>query len=412
MFRQLKNFMRNQRGNTAIIFTLAAIPLMGLVGMAIDYSHRSKVHTEIQVAIDAAVLATATSTGTDLERKQLGKKIFKNNFTPPKGVKVKNVKFRLKRDGTVVGTVKSKINATVLQVLGFDKLKLVNKAEANTGGIGRAEIVFVLDYSSSMNGQYVEMRDAAISLIDEITKNGANREIKIGLVPFAEHVYATVPGQYVVGGTPGVNWSNCTTDRKWPWVVKDDTPTGSDNSKWGRLDSNETPDTADFAAECTPYSNNSLTVRPLSKNYNGIKNQLRTMRPHAGTNLALGVEFGYQLLSPNAPFTQAVSYSNKNFRKILIVLSDGEHNKEGHGPGGVYSSGQGFSNVDSVCQASKDKGVLVISIAYDLDDADAIAQMKRCASENQYYIEGDSKNIAEKFHSIAGLLSQEAYLSK
>src|ERR1051325_7470297 len=52
-------FGRNEGGQVAVIFGLAALPLVAAVGAAVDYSHGHQVRTSLQKALDSAVLAAA-----------------------------------------------------------------------------------------------------------------------------------------------------------------------------------------------------------------------------------------------------------------------------------------------------------------------------------------------------------------
>ncbi len=54
-------FWRNEGGGVAVAFALAAIPLIGISGMAIDYMRASEVRSALQVEADAAALASAAS---------------------------------------------------------------------------------------------------------------------------------------------------------------------------------------------------------------------------------------------------------------------------------------------------------------------------------------------------------------
>jgi len=49
----------DRSGNVAIIFGIAAIPVFGLVGAAVDYSRANAARTAMQVALDAAALMVA-----------------------------------------------------------------------------------------------------------------------------------------------------------------------------------------------------------------------------------------------------------------------------------------------------------------------------------------------------------------
>ena len=94
------------------------------------------------------------------------------------------------------------------------------------------------------------------------------------------------------------------------------------------------------------------------------------------------------------------------------MLSDGRHNKPGFGPGGIYTSDQGSNNLDLICAEAKDEQVLIITVAYELDDDEGKEQLENCASDSQYYLEGTEDNIATVFegHRRApdqGSLSQQ-----
>jgi Flp pilus assembly protein TadG len=50
----LKRFVRNERGNIAVIFAIASLPLLAAVGCAVDYSMATRVRSKLQSAADAA----------------------------------------------------------------------------------------------------------------------------------------------------------------------------------------------------------------------------------------------------------------------------------------------------------------------------------------------------------------------
>jgi Flp pilus assembly protein TadG len=53
-FAQLKRFRRDRRGNIAVIFAIACVPLISAVGCAVDYCRATQLHSKLQAAIDAA----------------------------------------------------------------------------------------------------------------------------------------------------------------------------------------------------------------------------------------------------------------------------------------------------------------------------------------------------------------------
>ena len=65
MRRFLRRYGADSRGNVAIVFTLAAIPVIGGVGVAIDYTRAYRVQSDLQYSVDAAALAGASQVSAD-----------------------------------------------------------------------------------------------------------------------------------------------------------------------------------------------------------------------------------------------------------------------------------------------------------------------------------------------------------
>jgi Flp pilus assembly protein TadG len=57
-----KRFHRDQRGNVAMIFALAAVPLIAAVGCAIDYGRVAQIHSKFESAADAASVSSISQT--------------------------------------------------------------------------------------------------------------------------------------------------------------------------------------------------------------------------------------------------------------------------------------------------------------------------------------------------------------
>ena len=53
-------FLRNAGGNVVVLFALCLVPLIGLTGLAVDYSTTMRAKTALDASTDAAVLAAAT----------------------------------------------------------------------------------------------------------------------------------------------------------------------------------------------------------------------------------------------------------------------------------------------------------------------------------------------------------------
>jgi len=55
--KRWRNIWSDQGGNTAVMFGLAIVPIVGLSGGAVDFSRRAHVRVEMQSAADTAALA-------------------------------------------------------------------------------------------------------------------------------------------------------------------------------------------------------------------------------------------------------------------------------------------------------------------------------------------------------------------
>jgi Flp pilus assembly protein TadG len=59
--RMLRRFRANRRGNVAVIFALACLPLLAAVGCAVDYSGAVRTRSKMQSAADAASVGSVSA---------------------------------------------------------------------------------------------------------------------------------------------------------------------------------------------------------------------------------------------------------------------------------------------------------------------------------------------------------------
>jgi von Willebrand factor type A domain len=317
-------------------------------------------------------------------------------------------------DKSVKARVDSKVPTTMLAAAGITEMDVGTSSEVTIPENKKAEIALVLDYSGSMGDvagtevKYVAMRAAAIKLIDDIVKDNADK-VKFALVPFSHHVYSTLPNEYVLGQGSSGNWTGCTQDRQYPFNLTDATPSASAESLWGQAIA---PDHAAWG--CAGYVSRNLKIAPLTDNFTNIKSQISSMTPYAYTHVPLGVEFGYHVLSPNAPYTEGVSYADKGTNKYLVVLTDGAQTEPAFGPGAVRTVAQGNSNLETICNKVKASGIIVISVAFDLDDTSQHERLKNCATNGaeNFFVANNSADVGKAFEAITNAITAQAFLSK
>ncbi len=411
----LKRFATSEHGGTAITFAIAVVPLLVAAGVAIDLGRYYASQTQLQAALDDATLAAAVARDKTLvQRQKIGLEAFNANM---KTGEVANVVSRVdfKVNATdVTATASFSLPTSFMSIVGINHMDIATQSVVAIPENKNAEIAFVLDYSGSMGDvsgtevKYIAMRKAATKLIDDLTKTDADK-LKFALVPFSHHVYTSLPGEYVLGKAAGSTWTGCTQDRQYPYNLSDATPDGTAGSKWGQPNA---PEHAYYG--CAGYKDHNLKLVPLTKDFASLKSQMSVMTPYAYTHVALGVEFGYHVLSPNAPYGEGVSYTDKKTQKYMIVLTDGEQTEPAFGPGGTRTVAQGDSNLEALCSNAKASGITMMTVAFDLDDSSQRARLKGCASDEKqdFFVANSSDEMAQAFKSITAAISSQAFLSK
>jgi Flp pilus assembly protein TadG len=392
-----RRFICDCRGAIAIIFAVTIMVLMMAVGGAVDFATAYSSKSHLQSAIDAAAIAAAR-VGKDQPTLQYdqGLAVFKSNY--PKHARVA---FDLKviNDAVHISATHQRETA-ILRVVGIDRLDVAATVEVPLLKAGKAEVVLVLDYSDSMldANKYVRMREAALAMIDRITDNGKNTNVKFGVVPFAAMVHVDLPSAYLRSGSA---YSGCTQDRRYPYNTQEEAGHAGDPSRWGEVTSTHS---------CSDMAAANLKTIPLTNDVASVKSAISAMQPHLWTHIALGAEFGWQLLSPVGAFTQAVPYSDKETVKVFVLLTDGMQTAPGWGPGDVQSTSDGEANLKSICSGMKAKNIMVFTVGYDLNDTHTLDLLQSCANSGNFYNATDINNgLMAAFGAIANQV-QEAML--
>ena len=412
----MKRFGTCQKGSVAILYALSVVPVFVAAGSAIDYVRYFANTTELQAALDSAALAAASAKdATNSQRIEIAEATFAMNLESSDMPDADVTRSFEINDDTVVAAAGMDMSTSLMKLAGVDSMKLSIGAEIAVPPDKKAEIALVLDYSGSMNDtiaggiKYVAMKNAAKDLISDL--EAANPEkVKFALVPFSHHVYGTFPKSHILGQSGSGNWTGCTQDRKYPYNLTDATPISSDNNtKWGQ------PQAPVHASSgCSGYTSRNLIMKPLTDNFSALKSQLDAMTPYAWTHIALGVEFGFHMLSDNAPFIEGASYSDDETQKFMVVLTDGYQTEPAFGPGTIRTVSQGESNLEALCTNAKAKGITMITIAYDLDDTATRNRLQNCATDpdTNFFVATDTAAVASAFDNIKAVITAQVFISK
>ncbi len=410
----LQLFKRDQKGTIAVMAALCAIPIFLAAGTAIDFVRLNAAQTQVQAVLDVAALAGASlKNKSDTQRIAAAEMSFATNMAQGAAAGLAPVASFTIVNGKVVATADLELPTSFMALAGLDVMNGHSESEVGILADKNAEIALVLDYSGSMGDpvggkvKYIAMRDAVTTLVNDLNSTDPGK-VKFGLVPFSHNVYTSMASKYVLGAA-GTTWTGCTQDRQYPFNLKDSTPTAATETKWNQ------PVAPDHAAwGCNGYKLNNLKTVDLTANAKSLTDQLAVMKPYAWTHIAVGVEFGYQLLSPNAPFTSGVEYSDTTTKKFMVVLTDGMQTEPAFGPSGSRTVANGESNLEQLCSNAKADGITIITMAFDLDDTTTRKRLQNCATDpaKDFMVADSSADLASAFETVKAAITAEIFLEK
>ncbi|MCP5080440.1 MAG: hypothetical protein GY948_01955 [Alphaproteobacteria bacterium] len=457
MLKYLKKFRSDEDGNIAIIFGFAVVPFMMVAGMAVDYGRGVVAKHELQVALDSAVLAAGSLRLADAQdRKDLGKAFFEANFDAARyGMTVPSDLISISNnvisaDETLSVDTAFMQLSSMLSGQTVDEMQLQSDATALVPQVGTAEISLVLDYSGSMddylNGakKYVTMRNAAKDLINSLhtASGGTSDDIEFSLVPFSYGVKASLMNKHVtdesynklVGDTRA---ESCFSGRKKNNTT-DTEPTDGKRHRWQQKDL--WYDKGSYNADRSYKCSDMLAMRELTSVTGTLLSDLNSWEPDGGTHISSGFQFGWHSISPNSVFPGGATYDKithedpeQRVMKAIVLLTDGaqtvpayrkngagQDNPETSDPDWPMDKTNGEYNLEQQCENAKAEGIIVVTVAFDLDDDDTIDRLEGCASPKNPDDEADGKyaftanttsQLQTAFQEIGDILAEMVYLS-
>src|SRR5690554_799477 len=186
-FRSLfGRFFSDQRGNFAIMFALAALPIMVAAGAAVDISRAYAVENRLKAALDAAALAVGGAPGkTNQQLQVIAQSYFDANY-PTAKLGVPGVVSVTQSGNTVSLSVKADMPTTLMGIAGIKTLDIAASSQVTRMG-KKLEVVLVLDNTGSMDsgGRMTVLKTASKNLIDTVSAAALNPgDVKVAIVPF------------------------------------------------------------------------------------------------------------------------------------------------------------------------------------------------------------------------------------
>lgn len=422
----LRRFIRDARGNYAIIFALSVIPILIAVGAAIDISRAYVVKQRMTKALDAAGLAVAGMTGLTTAQIQTTAQNFFNANYPATKIGVPGTLTVTSTTSKVTLSASASMPTAIMGIIGINSMSIAASSEITKLG-KKLEVALVFDNTGSMSqsSKLSSLQTAAKSFLTVLQNSSSTPgDVKVSIVPFTTDVNVgssnsaatwlkwswtyptytctkTWSGTTCVSGTATktvskTGWKGCVTDRDQSNDVSVTTPSTSDS-------------TTLYPADNTNTYNNSCSLQslmPLSYDWTALTSKVNAMTAGGSTNTTIGLVWGWNMLTQGMPLSTAAAADPKKLNKVLVFLTDGDNT---YYRGGMDTC-DGFNpcpGADTrtalVCSVIKNAGILVYTIR-TLDGNATL--LSACSSGAGYYYDVSSASqLNSIFTAIATSIS-------
>jgi Flp pilus assembly protein TadG len=198
-------FLRSERGNIAMMFGVALVPLMIGAGAGLDFARAMMVRQQMAEALDAAALAVGSTTGMDATKAQdLATKYFNANYTVDKSqygtVTIDPPVFDAK--GSITLTAQNSMPTVLMKLVGIVDLPLKTTSTV-VWGQTKLWVSLVLDNSGSMcepdpqpclndtntASKIYQLKDATKTMLTGLQAVSTTPgDVQVAIVPFARAV--------------------------------------------------------------------------------------------------------------------------------------------------------------------------------------------------------------------------------
>jgi Flp pilus assembly protein TadG len=447
-------FAGANQGNIAVLFAIAAVPIISFVGAAIDYTRANAARSSMQAALDSTALmlgkdlTDGTITAAQISAKATAYFTALYNNTDAKNVSINATYTAASGNGsTILLSGTGTVNTDFMKIAGFPNLDFNTNSTAAWGNV-RMRVAMALDNTGSMSsdGKIAALRTSAASLVDQLSALARNPgDVYISVIPFAKDVNVGASNydqswlDWSVWDSSSLtnNWGTCSNTNKTSrsscqnngstWTPDRTRWTGCVTDRTHPYDQQNTAPTAGnaptlFPAEeynensqnyCRPGNNPPLQqLMPLSYDWTAIKATINAMQPTGGTNQPIGIAWAWQSLQQTLPLNAPAEDANYTYKKALIVLSDGLNTEDrwpANGNGQTQFGGAIDTIQQTLCTNIKNSGVIVYAIQLNTGspgDPTSTA-LQNCASGvDKFYLVRDATQTLTVFNSIGTSLAK------
>ncbi|MEM1195087.1 MAG: pilus assembly protein TadG-related protein [Pseudomonadota bacterium] len=245
-----KALLDDAAANTIAIGAASLVPLLAMVGGAVDASRFYMAETRMQAACDAGALAARRAMADDTftnEHKQIGENFYDQNLeTGMFGMTTQGRTYVGTEGGEVQGTASGVLPTSLMGIFGYGQFDLSVSCTADIN-ISNTDIMFVVDVTGSMNcapdnpgggncgntedagAKMIGLRAAVMTFYDTVeASTSPQAQVRYGMVPYASNVNV---GGAIIAENASWMASDAVFESRWA-RFSNDGPVDEESGEW------------------------------------------------------------------------------------------------------------------------------------------------------------------------------------
>ena len=435
IFRSWAKFTQDTRANVALTFGIATLPVIGMVGAAVDVSYANRVQAAMQSALDSTALMLSRDAPklTDGALQAKAKAYFEATFTRDDIKKVTITATYSATASQVVVDGVANVPTSIMGIAGYDWMTVKGSSTAKWGS-ERLRVALALDNTGSMAwaGKMLALKVATKALLTQLqSAANADGDVYVSIVPFNKDVNlgranynqtwidwtewdyyngtcskkddkVRNQGECLAQGgnatwtpDPHSNWNGCVMDR------------GNVNAPHpSNYDQTVSAPSLSIAASRYPaenYASCPVAALGLSYDWAAMNRLVDSMVAVGNTNQPIGLVWAWQSLVGGGPFTAPATNPNYTYKDIIILMSDGlnTENRWSTNQSEVDRRMYDPSTGTGTCANAKATGVTIYTIHVNTDGDPMSTLLKNCASgTDKFWMITSAADLGQVFKLI------------
>lgn len=316
-----QRFAADRKGTVAMLFAGALVPVIAVVGIAVDYSRASHARIQLQSAVDAAAMAGAVSKNiTTAGRTTAAEGSFDANAASFKH-NMSVTRSAAPGAGNITVTATATVPTVFMKLMNTNEITMTANSTVHYGG-KNLELAIVLDTTGSMNGSSgngfntkLDDLKAAVPTILDIVMPAGSSNTRVALVPFATYVnVGSTNTADLTGRAYPYQYKQCVLERKNGSRPNEDAPDNNSDEFWIQTNNNNCSSTK--------------PITPLTSNRATLDAAMQDLTASGSTSGHLGIQWGWHAISPLwsgrwPAASTPVAYTDDTTMKAIVVLTDG-----------------------------------------------------------------------------------------